>query len=249
MQQMRDIEKYTNDYLSDDYDFEKIQVKYRRKKVLEILNQYKPKRILEVGSGADSIANYYTNFEKFVVVEPSEVFIKQCIKIENNNNILLINDFVENRIDDLKREKFDFIILSSLLHEVTNPNEFLKQIISICNSNTILHINVPNSSSFHLLWAYESGLINNMGNLTERAKQLQQNTTFDIPKLSEMIQHNDMKMLEKGSYFIKPFNHNKMLELYKSNIIDDKLLDGLYNMVKYIIPDMGSEIYVNCRLK
>jgi len=247
MQPTRDIEKYTKDYLSDNYDFEKIQVKYRRKKVLEILNQYKPKRVLEIGSGTDSIANYYTKFDKFVIVEPSKIFINQCIK-KNNDKIIFINDFVENIIEDLKRENFDFIILSSVLHEVINPNEFLKQITNICNSETILHINVPNSESFHLLWAYESGLINDIGDLTKRAKHLQQNTTFDIPKLSEMIQNNNMIVIDKGSYFIKPFNHNKMLNLYKSGIIDDNLLEGLYTMVKYL-PDMGSEIYANCRLK
>ena len=33
-----------------------------------------------------------------------------------------------------------------------------------------------------------------------------------------------------------------------NGIIDEKILDGLYFMTKYM-PDMGSEIYVNCRRK
>ena len=39
MQVTRDIEKYAKDYVADDNDFEKILVQYRRKKVLEILEQ------------------------------------------------------------------------------------------------------------------------------------------------------------------------------------------------------------------
>ena len=55
----RDIEDYTKLYLKDEY--EKYQVIYRRKKVLEILNKYQPESVLEIGCGTDSIFNYYTN--------------------------------------------------------------------------------------------------------------------------------------------------------------------------------------------
>ena len=211
----RNIDSYTKTYLND-YDFESILVKYRRKKVLEILNKYKAKNILEIGCGIDSIVNYYDSFNIFTIVEPSKEFCKTCLKettiekhqnkSENSKNrdkdnkennkddnispiasIKLYNDFIENKIDILKNNKFDFIILSCLLHEVKEPISFLNTIIQLMNNNTILHINVPNSNSFHLLWAYESKMINRLGQLTDRAKKLQQNTTFNLSSLKRTI--------------------------------------------------------------
>ncbi|HEC1775621.1 TPA: hypothetical protein R1726_001570, partial [Campylobacter lari] len=58
----RNIEQYTQSYINKEHSFEEIMVYYRRKKVLEILNKYNPKNILEIGCGLDSIFNYYKNF-------------------------------------------------------------------------------------------------------------------------------------------------------------------------------------------
>ena len=80
----RDIGEYVKVYFN--HDFEKIMVKYRRKKVLEILNEYKPKNILEIGCGLDSIANYYKNFDKFTIIEPSTTFAQKAgndLKVQN----------------------------------------------------------------------------------------------------------------------------------------------------------------------
>ena len=243
----RNIEKYSDVYASGELDFENILVKYRRKKVLEILEKYKPSNVLEIGCGYDSIVNYYKTFDSFTVVEPSEKFISEAIR-NDNKNIKVYVDFLENKTDELKKNSYDFIILSSLLHEVPNVNNFMQHVADLCSKDTVLHINVPNSRAFHLLWAYESGLIKKLDELTPSALKLQQNTPFNSDLLTQAAEENGFHILEKGSYFIKPFNHSKMLQLVNENIIDEKLLDGLYNMVKYM-PDMGSEIFINCRLK
>ena len=38
-----------------------------------------------------------------------------------------------------------------------------------------------------------------------------------------------------------------MYELIENKIIDDKILDGLYKMTKYI-PNMGSEIFIEFKI-
>lgn len=184
----RDIKQYTKNYTSKEHDFEEIMVYYRRKKVLEILNKYNPRNILEIGCGMDSIFNYYKNFNKATIIEPSDAFYNKAISdFKEKDNIEIFNDFLENITKTLKNNNFDFIICSSLLHEVNNPDSFLKDILKICIKETIIHINVPNSNSFHLLWAYESGLINKLGNLTNTAIKFQQNTTFDLNKLTQFV--------------------------------------------------------------
>lgn len=243
----RDIEKYTDTYLH--HDFEDTMVQIRRKKVLEILNQYKPKHILEIGCGIQSIYDFYKDYDSFTVVEPSKYFCEVISKSENyNSKITIINDFVENQIDNLKTKEYDFIILSGLLHEVNEPISFLKSIKALCKNETFFHVNVPNSDSFHLLWAYKSGLIEKLGTLTPTAKNLQQNTTFNLTSLKKMVSDIGFSVIEEGSYFIKPFNHSKMSKLMEESIIDEKLLNGLYDMIEYF-PNNGAEIFVNCKVK
>ena len=95
--------------------------------MLEFLNKYNPQRVLEIGSGIQSIFDFYTDYKEFTVVEPSSVFCESVKKSKfYNNRVNIINDFFENKIEILKQQKYDFIILSSLLHEIQNPTEFLK---------------------------------------------------------------------------------------------------------------------------
>ena len=192
----RNIAQYAKDYIHADNDFESVMVHFRRQKVLEILNHYKPKRVLEIGCGVCSIFDFYFDYERFIVVEPSELFCDSITKSKHfNPKITIINDFLENQLDTLKSEKFDFIILSSLLHEVPNPREFLRVVAKLCDKNTILHINVPNNKSFHLLWAYESGLLKHIGQLTSTAIKMQQNSAFDKDSLAQIVRECGFEIL------------------------------------------------------
>lgn len=240
----RDIEKYTQDYKNS--NFEHILVKYRRKKVLEILNKYKPKHILEVGCGLDSIFNHYNDFDSFTIIEPSKDFCDNATKsLKYNNKIKIINDFVENTNIAMGGGN-NIIIISGLLHEIANPKNLLENIKQKCNQETIIHINVPNSLSLHLLWAYKAGLLNNIGDKTPTQKTLQQHTNFNSKSLKTLVENIGFNIIEEGSYFLKPFNHGKMQILLDNQIINDKLLDGLYELSEYF-PEHCCEIYVNCK--
>lgn len=247
---MRDIEKYTQEYLSNSQDFENYMVCFRRRKIIELLQKYQPNNILEIGCGMDSLFNYYKDFRQACIVEPSKEFFLKAKKDLSDYDITFFNDFVENKIEILSLKKFDYIILSGLLHEVQEPKMFLQEIFKIATKDTIIHINVPNSHSFHLLWAYESGLIKEIGRLSDRAKNLQQHSSFSLHELESFVlsvlKNESISILDKGSYFIKPFNHDKMSLCIREQIIDEKLLDGLYNMIQYM-PEFGSEIFINIK--
>ena len=108
-------------------------------------------------------------------------------------------------------------------------------------------VNVQNIRSFHLLWAYVSGLLDNIGELTPTALKLQQNTTFDVESLSRNIKQAGFSIVDTGSYFIKPFNHKKMFDLMNGGFIDEKLMDGLDLLVKFF-PENGAEIFAICKV-
>lgn len=243
----RDINAYANVYTG--HSFEDTMVKFRRRKVLEILDRYQPKKVLEVGCGLDSIFNYYKKFEKAIIVEPSKKFYEKAVQdCHTRSNIYIYNEVIENCIEDIGSEHFDFILVSCLLHEVIEPYNFLLELVKLMKNNTIMHINVPNAESFHLLWGVESGLQTKIGALTETSKSLQQNTTFTLSSLCRLADNVGLSAAEKGTYFMKPFNHAKMKQCMDNGIIDEKLLEGLYSLVEYF-PENGAEMYINCRLK
>lgn len=242
----RDIKKYTQTYMH--HDFEHVLVKYRKNEVLKWLAHYKPAKILEVGCGLDPIFQYYSSFDNFYCVEPSDEFFVHAKELaEAFSRVSIRHGFIEDWADELATKNIDFIIISALLHEVIDIDNFIEKIKSICTENTVVHIDVPNALSFHRLWAYEAGLTSDPFALSETSIALQQNRTFSLTTLCDFIEQSGFRILDKGSFFIKPFNHEKMTQCIKREIIDSALLDGLSKMIKYM-PDYGCEIFANCRI-
>ena len=241
---MRDIEKYTTDYLVQ--GFEVYQVEYRRRMIAEQIEKYQPQRILEIGCGKEPLFQYIKNKE-WVIVEPSKVF---CQIVENKkdncDDVHILQGFFEEYVHHLEKENFDMILCSALLNEVEEPEGLLEDIFKICNERTIVHINVANAYSFHRILAKNMGIIADEHEKSERNKRFQQNMIFDMESLQEMVVKHKFEVMDKGSCFVKPFTHNQMQVFLEKKMIDKKVLDGLYNMV-HDLPLLGSEIYVNCR--
>lgn len=244
---MRDIEKYTADY--NQPNFEDYQIIYRRKKILEILNRYKPERILEIGCGMEPLFQYIEfNYDVYTIVEPSKMFCDNAEKLaEGNARINCYNEYFASS-EKLKKEQFDFIICAGLLHELEEPIAFLKEVAAICNEQTIFHVNVPNAHSLHRLLAKGMGLIGDEHDMSERNKLYQQHNVYDADLLSDSIKRTGFMELERGTYFIKPFTHTQMYQMIMQKIIDESILDGLYELGK-VLEEFGSEIYINAKVR
>jgi SAM-dependent methyltransferase len=242
---MRDLKSYQAEY--NLMPFEKLQVIYRRKKIVEILNKYKPKRILEVGCGQDSLFNHYKNFDLFAVIEPSDTFyLKAQSEAGSVSNIRVFHGLVEDHCQLLNSLNFDFVIVSSLLHEIDDTKMLLDSIKTISHQNTIIHFNVPNARSFHRYLALEMGLIKDVFEKSEMQKTMQQNHTFDIENLTNILKDHNFTIIDSGSYFIKPFTHSQMQNIIDLGLLPKNFLDGLYALTTYM-PDLGSEIFVNVK--
>lgn len=242
---MRDIKNYTESYSRS--AFEKYQAVFRRRKTLEILKRYCPKRILEIGCGLDPLFQYVDwPVTDYTIVEPSDIFIENARSLSDEEWIHFINcEYKATK--ELKDHGFDFIICSGLLHEVEGPVTFLKELMAICDKDTIVYINVPNANSIHRLLALEMQMIKDTHEMSKNNKILQQNNVFDMTTLSDMIESVNFKIIDKGSFFIKPFTHEQMYQMIKQGILTEDMLDGLYKLTKYI-PDLGSEIWIDCKL-
>ena len=172
---------------------------------------------------------------------------QQLMTQSDIGSIICYNNFLENIEAELSNYQFDYIVCSSLLHEVENPRQFLQNIFNLCiKDKTIVHINVPNMNSFHRLLAKESGLIKDEHDKSQNNILLQQYTNFDMNMLKSMLQDAGFKIINSGDYFIKPFTHSQMKHLMDIGFLTNEILDGLYSMQKYM-PNLGSEIFIEAK--
>ncbi len=247
---MRDLIDYQEQYKNQ--PFERYQVFFRKKKIIEILLKTKHDNLLEIGCGLDSIFNDIDSFQKLFVIEPSQLFCKKAvsdlIEHKQKKNITVINKLIEESIDKLKSINFDFILISCLLHEVSDPKNLLSSIYAITQPNTIIHINVPNAKSFHRLLAVEMGIIEDIFQKSQSNIQFQQHTVFDMNSLIDLVETSGFYVVDSGSYSFKPFTHLQMENMLQANLITEAMFEGFYKMEKYL-PDLGSEIYLNIKRK
>jgi 2-polyprenyl-3-methyl-5-hydroxy-6-metoxy-1,4-benzoquinol methylase len=247
---MRDIKDYIDKYV--DEPFESTMVKIRKKTVIEQCNNYVHDSVLEIGCGMDPFFLEFKDFNRMVIAEPGDVFADNARKLAEdcNSEIFVVNGFLEENVETIKGLgiDFDFVILSSVLHELDEPGSMLESIRSLCNDTTVVHINVPNANSLHRLIAIEAGMISDVHECSEQMQLMQRRRTYDKDSLREEVESAGFEVLDEGSYFVKPFTHAQMQKCIDNSIIDDKVLLGLEKIIKYM-PEYGAGIYVNARLR
>lgn len=245
---MRDIKDYTEKYVEE--PFEATMVEIRKRTVIEQCEKYKHRNILEIGCGMDPFFLDFKDYKKMVIVEPGEVFADHARKLADSEgaNIQIVCGFLEEQIENIKSLNiaFDFIILSSVLHELDEPQKMLSAIKELCSEETVVHINVPNANSIHRLIAIEAGLIKDTHEQSEQMRKMQRKRTYDMELLKEEITKAGLKTIDSGSYFIKPFTHLQMQRCLDEGIIDENVITGLEKLIQYI-PEFGAGIFVNIR--
>lgn len=245
---MRDIQDYEIRYMEE--PCEKYQVKYRRKKILELIQSYQHDTVLEIGCGLEPLFEFFSDYRKMVIVEPGSQFILNAEKIQRDKGgaVTCIQGFFEDKIEQVKETgiAFDFIVLSSLLHEVEQPERLLQAVYSVCSEETIVHINVPNANSLHRLLAKEMGIISDVHELSELQKTMQRNRVFDMDSLCSMVEKCKFEVVQKGTYFPKLLSAGQMEKMLEQNIITEEIFEGLDRMIKYV-PELGSEIFVQVK--
>jgi hypothetical protein len=243
----RDLDGYSKTYFEQPY--EEFQVLFRKKKIIEFLELYQPKKILEVGCGMESILLDYNFCEKITVVEPSNMFYDKLQKDVSLSSFKFSISTHKCLFEEFEcEENFDFIIISSLLHEIIDLKSFFNKLIQISSTDTIIHINVPNSESFHRLLALECGMISGTNQLSDFNKSFQQQRVFNLNQLSKLCEDYGLDILERGSFSFKPFTHSQMSKIVSSNSVDTSVISNIYRLDKYL-NGLGSEIFVNVRKK
>lgn len=128
---MRDIEKYEQVYLHDDEDFGRYQVRYRRKKTLELYQRLDTHHVVELGCGMEPLFSYVPSesYDDWIVVEPAETFYHAaCKAADGNSRVHCLHAFFQNDDELLNQihqhagESIDLIVCTSLLHELESKS-------------------------------------------------------------------------------------------------------------------------------
>jgi SAM-dependent methyltransferase len=251
----RSIEDYAKKYIEEcakDISFEAVLSDMRKNQILASLDKYKHNNILEIGCGLNPVFQYCHDFITYTVLEPSDIFAKRAEEMARlqKANINIVHNFGEKAhvVFSDTSQKFDFVILSNVLHEVPDPEILLKSIYDICGPQTVVHVDVPNVYSFHRLLALEMGLIGSIFEKSEMETRFQRNTQFVKESLYKIVEKQGFEVLSFASYFIKPFTNRQMESIIGQNIVSRDVIQGLERMSKYL-PDFGSQMYVDVKRK
>ncbi len=134
-------------------------------------------------------------------------------KAKTFSNVLIINDLIENVLDNLQGEDFNFIVIGGFLHEIDNPEIVLQAVRKMCSKKTIVYSFVPNARSFHRLLASKMGIIEDIYQKSGHDELFNRQNVYDMDTFNELLTANKFEVLDSGSYFVKPFNHDQMHEL------------------------------------
>jgi SAM-dependent methyltransferase len=245
MSGVRDLADYERAYAAS--DFEAVQARLRKRQLLSTLQAWRPRRILEVGCGDDPLFAHWQGFERCVVVEPGASFARAARRAaQNDPRVRIVQAPMEDAAPSLRSENFDAVIASGLLHEVPDAAALMHALAVQCAPHTRVHVNVPNARSLHRLLALEMGLISDLFERSDNQRRLQQPRTFDLDSLGALCREAGFEVIEHGSYFIKPFTHVQMARLQSIDLLDERMLDGLWSLEKHL-PGLGSEVFVHLR--
>ena len=180
----RDLENYSREY--ERMPFEPIQAAYRRRRVMEAVRQYEPSRLLEVGCGLKPL---FVDLPGVAccVVEPARVFAQGARQLaEGSPHVEIIESTIERAA--LGVHRFDLVVVSSVLHEVPDPQAMLKAVVKAATPDTVIHVNVPNSHSLHRLLAVAMGIIPEPSSTSELQRTMQQRTFYDRSRFHDELE-------------------------------------------------------------
>lgn len=242
----RDLVDYAVQYRA--LPFEPLQIAARRRRVLAQVRATAPRRLLEVGCGE---APLFTDLPGTwcAVVEPAPAFAEGARRAAGSReDVVVVEDLAERVPVEAVGGPVDMVVVSCLLHEVPDPGSLLAAVRRFCGPRTVLHVNVPNSQSFHRLLAVAMGLVPSAKSTSDTQRQMQQRAVYDEAALEQELGDAGFAVRARGGILVKPFTHAQMQQLVDDGFLHDDLLAGLERLGEDL-PGIASEIWMDAELR
>ena len=232
----------------DALPFERVQERYRRTELLKLLSteSIQGKEILEIGPGERSIGLDMLGENIFTIIEPIKEFADAnaalYLKEKPETRISIHSVLVEDYIISLPGQLFQYVLMSSNLHEFEDAQGILSILRKNLDDNSKIIIVVPNNESIHRILGVQLGFLDSTSSLTRTELQMQQKRNFSITSLSNLLESCGFRVEKIYTSFIKPWTHSQMQSRLDHKIIEEEELDMLYQLSGVFNP-FGSEIF------
>jgi SAM-dependent methyltransferase len=241
----RSFEKYVVEFNA--LPFERVMEKFRRRKLVEIVNNQDMKdlkNVLEIGPGYNSILDEIHSFGSKVIIEPlDQLFSYNKSRYIEFDDVTIYNEDIQQFSRRSLIEVFDLVILSSVLHEFSDVKGELSAIIKLMKKDGRIVIVVPNNQSAHRQFGVTLGLLESTSALTNTEKLMQQNQNYSIEGLDALVSELGLTTKFVTTSFVKPHTHSQMQDWIEKGLLDDEQLESLYNLSDYFHP-FNSEIFL-----
>jgi len=242
------IDKYWQVY-QEELGFEKILGKFRQKKAKEVLEslQNPSLRILEIGCGFTPVVELYSDFRSYLGIEPgSDPFSFLENFARDDDRVTVKKGFFSDLEADLGGSEFDAILMSSVLAEGTVADEsaLLSGASRLLASCGVFYVNVANANSMHRILGREMGVLRSLDEPSEVQQSLGVRKIFDSIKLEAVIKAAvpDAKIVDSGSFFVKPFTDSQLEAARLSGVLSDDLFEALFSVSRFF-PNYGAELF------
>ena len=199
------IEEIAKDYdISKDFDL--VNTKFATDLILPFCNN---RIVLEVGCATGEMTKELAKVcRKLVVIEPS---ITYCQNLDSYGlDIDIHNCFFE---EFESKDRFDIVILASLLHHIEAPGNFLQLVKEKLKDEGFILATVPNMHSLHRRIGVKAELLENIHSSTERNISFGQYGRFTKESFKELFKQSGFKIHECFGYMLKPFSSSQMQSL------------------------------------
>lgn len=219
-------------------DFDGVLSHYRSKL---IASQVAGLRVLECGCSTGVMTSWLVKYARELdVVEGSAYYAKLVADKYQGQLKMFCSLFEEFRVT----EPYEVVVFVDVLHHLETPIEKLQSISTWVKSGGIIHITVPNMTSFHRQLGVTMGLTKAVNETSVRNTFFNQPGRFTQETLVETVSKAGLEVEECYGFFFKPFPH-EIMNIIRPHL-SEALLDGLFEIGKQY-PQLACQLYLKAR--
>lgn len=215
------------------------------KRIMELLQKRgscEELSLLELGLGHGyTTLQFEGKFAYHSVVEGDREVIDIFKQNNKNINVEIIHSFFEDFECD---KKIDVIVAGFILEHVDNPEQIVKKYRDYLSENGKMYIAVPNAEALNRRIGYESGLLNDMFELSESDQRVGHKRYFCKESILSLCKESGLKVNLVEGLYLKPLTYSQMESL--------NLSEEIYNAfctVGRLYPELCTGMLLECEIE
>jgi len=139
--------------------------------------------------------------------------------------------------------KFDLVIFSGLLHEMTlsESERAISSSADLLSKHGLVVAVVPNRNSLHRVLGVHMGIQESLDTMTEAEVRINQQTGYSVSSLNQSFETRGFRTHFSETFFLKLSSHAQMEKFIASGSLSQQALETLY-LLSEVLPEHGAEV-------